>query len=53
MRHVIYWLLPDSVKRCMTISTDMLVLSDVSDYYNMNLEGKTVGVTIFHDQSKE
>ena len=51
MRHIVYWLLPESVKKCMTLSSDMLILGDIEDFYCLELEGKTVGGTVYFDQT--
>lgn len=46
VRPVLYWLLPETVDRILYISTDMLVLGDISEFYNIDLYGKTIAGTV-------
>lgn len=45
IRHMLYWMLPEKVERILYIATDMLVLGDISEFYNIDLKGNTVAGT--------
>lgn len=46
IRHMLYWMLPEQVDRIMYISSDMLVLGDISEFYNIDLNGKIIAGTM-------